>query len=122
VQGLFNAKRTAGQLPILLALPGLRLMTGATKTNASPSPYLQPQSNEPSGGQVALGLLLMTGGVTYMFVHNAPYSNTRFAALRTSYLAGTPLPPALKAQLKEKHVAAGRNYRERMERKAARKR
>lgn len=122
VQGLFNAKRRGGQLPILLALPGLRLMTGASRTNTSPSPYVQSQKSEPSGTQVALGLLLMTGGVTYMFVHNAPYSDAKFATLRASYLAGTPLPYALRAQLKEKHVAAGRAYRERLERRAAHRR
>ncbi|MBF9236995.1 hypothetical protein I2I05_06265 [Hymenobacter sp. BT683] len=122
VQGLFNAKRLGGQLPILLALPGLRLMTGASGTSTPSSPYQQPQRSEPSGGQVALGLLLMTGGVTYMFLHNAPYTDAKFDALRTSYLAGTPLPPAIRAQLKNKHVAAGRTYRERLERKAARKR
>ena len=122
MQGLFNAKRLGGQLPILLALPGLRLMTGASQTSAPASPYLQPQRSEPSGGQVALGLLLMTGGVTYMFVHNAPYTDAKFATLRTSYLSGTPLPRALQTQLKQKHMATGRAYRERMERKAARRR
>ncbi len=120
--GLFLAKRLGGQLPILLALPGLRLMTGASSTNLPASPYVQPQNNEPSGGQVALGLALMTGGVAYMFIHNAPYSQTKFEALRTSYLAGSPLPPALRAQLKTKHVASGRAYRERLERRAARHR
>lgn len=122
VQGLFNAKRLGGQLPILLALPGLRLMTGATKTNTSPSSYGQPQSSDPSSGQVAAGLLLALGGVTYMFVHNAPYSDAKFATLRDNYLAGSPLPHSLRLQLKEKHLAAGRAYRERMERKAARRR
>ena len=122
VQGLFNAKRRGGQLPILLALPGLRLMTGATTTNVSPSPYVQSQSSAPSSGQVALGLLLMTGGVAYMYIHNAPYSDARFAALRADYLAGGPLPNSFRGQLKEKHLAAGRTYRERMERKAARRR
>ncbi|MDO7853584.1 hypothetical protein [Hymenobacter convexus] len=123
VQGYFNAKRLAGQLPILLALPGLRLMTGATKTgSSSPSPYVQTQSSDPSGGQVAAGLLLMAGGVTYMFVHNAPYSDQKFSALRASYLAGTPLPPGIRARLKPQHLAAGRKYRERLERRAARRR
>ena len=122
VQGYFNAKRLGGQLPILVALPGLRLMTGATKTNASTSPYAPTQSSDPPAGQVAAGLLLMAGGVTYMFVHNAPYSDTKFRALRDSYLAGTPLPPAIRAKLKPQHVEAGRKYRERLERKAARRR
>ncbi|WP_310390999.1 hypothetical protein [Hymenobacter sp.] len=121
VQGLFNAKQLGGRLPILLALPGLRLMTGAAKTNTSAPPSVQPQSSEPSGGQVAAGLLLMTGGVAYMFIHNAPYTDAKFATLRASYLAGGPLPHALRAQLKEKHIAAGRTYREKMERKAARR-
>jgi hypothetical protein len=122
VQGLFNARRLAGQLPILLALPGLRLMTGATKTNTSPSPYAQSQSSDPPAGQVALGLLLAAGGVTYMFVHNAPYTDAKFKALHDDYLAGHPLPPALRAQLKPKHIEAGRTYRERMERRASRRR
>ncbi|HEX8657211.1 MAG TPA: hypothetical protein VF690_06745 [Hymenobacter sp.] len=122
VLGLFLAKRLGGQLPILLALPGLRLMTGASKTNVPSSPYVQPQNNDPSSGQVALGLALMTGGVAYMFIHNAPYSAAKFDALRTSYLAGTPLPTDLHAQLKAKHIASGRAFRERLERKAARRR
>ncbi|MDB5267568.1 MAG: hypothetical protein JWP58_608 [Hymenobacter sp.] len=122
VQGLFNARRLAGQLPILLALPGLRLMTGASKTNVSPSPYVQTQSSDPSAGQIALGLMLMTGGVTYMFVHNAPYSDAKFKLLHDEYLAGHPLPPALRAQLKPRHIEAGRTYRERMERRASRRR
>ncbi|MFD2718077.1 hypothetical protein ACFST9_05085 [Hymenobacter monticola] len=122
VQGFFNARRLGGQLPILLALPGLRLMTGATKTGTpSPSPYVQTQRSDPSGGQVAAGLLLMAGGVTYMFVHNAPYSDKKFSALRTSYLAGAPLPPEIRARLKPQHLAAGRKYRERLERRAARR-
>ena len=122
VLGLFLAKRLGGQLPILLALPGLRLMTGASGTsNNSSSPYA-PQRSEPSGGQVALGLALMTGGVAYMFIHNAPYSTRKFEALRTSYLAGAALPPALRAQLKAKHITSGRTYRERLERRAARRR
>ncbi|MFC7670309.1 hypothetical protein ACFQT0_25310 [Hymenobacter humi] len=64
----------------------------------------------------------MAGGVTYMFVHNAPYSDAKFTALRDNYLAGKPLPRTIRTQLKEKHLAAGRAYRERMERKAARRR
>ncbi|GAB3855375.1 hypothetical protein GCM10028822_26150 [Hymenobacter terrigena] len=122
VQGLFNAKRLGGQLPILLALPGLRLMTGATKTSAPASPYIQTQSSDPPAGQIALGLALMTGGVVYMFVHNAPYSDAKFKLLHDEYLAGHPLPPALRAQLKPKHVEAGRKYREKMERRASRRR
>jgi hypothetical protein len=123
VQGYFNAKRLVGQLPILLALPGLRLMTGATKTgSSSPSPYVQStQSSDPPAGQVAAGLLLMAGGVTYMYVHNAPYSDKKFSALRASYLAGAPLPPGIRARLKPQHLAAGRKYRERLERRAARR-
>lgn len=122
VQGLFLAKRLGGQLPILLALPGLRLMTGASQTTNSSSAYGPPQASAPPAGQVALGLALMTGGVAYMFIHNAPYSDEKFAALRTSYLAGSPLPLALRAQLKPKHVASGRTYRERLERRAIRRR
>ena len=122
VQGLFLAKRLNGQLPILLALPGLRLLTGATQTNTTAGPYGPPQASAPPAGQVALGLALITGGVAYMFVHNAPYSDGKFAALRAGYLAGTPLPPALRTQLKAKHTVSGRSYRERLERRAARRR
>ena len=122
VLGLFLAKRLGGQLPIVLALPGLRLMTGATQTNTSTAPYGQPQSSAPPAGQVALGLALTAGGVAYMFIHNAPYSDGKFEALRTSYLAGTPLPPALRARLKPNHMVSGRTYRERLERRAARRR
>lgn len=122
VLGLFLAKRLGGQLPILLALPGLRLMTGATQTNTSTASYGQPQSSDPPAGQVALGLALMTGGVAYMFIHNAPYSDAKFEALRTGYLAGAPLPSVLRTQLKAKHITSGRTYRERLERRAARRR
>ena len=121
VRGFFNAKQLGGQLPLLLALPGLRLMTGASNTDYSPSPYVQPQSNAPGAGQVAAGLALMAGGLVYMFVHNAPYSNAHFEALRTSYLAGQPLPAAIRTHLKPKHLTEGRAYRERLERKAARR-
>lgn len=121
VQGLFNAKRLNGQLPILLALPGLRLMTGSDAASNAGPPGVSSRT-EPSGGQVAAGLLLTAGGLGYMFIHNAPYSDPKFAELRARYLAGTPLPASLRAQLKPKHVAAGRAYRARLERKAARKR
>ena len=121
VRGFFNAKLLGGRLPLLLALPGLRLMTGATNTDYSPSPYIQPQSSAPGAGQVAAGLVLMAGGVVYMFMHNTPYTNAKFEALRTNYLAGQPLPAAIRTHLKPKHSVAGRTYRERMERKAARR-
>lgn len=121
VQGLFNARRLNGQLPILLALPGLRLMTGSDAGSNAGSPAVSAR-NEPSGGQVAAGLLLTAGGVAYMFLHNAPYSDAKFAELRASYLAGTPLPSDLRVKLKERHIAQGRVYRARLERKAARKR
>ncbi|MVN78666.1 hypothetical protein GO988_20220 [Hymenobacter sp. HMF4947] len=121
VQGFFNAKRFGGQLPLILALPGLRLMTGASNTNTSPSPYIQTQNSEPGAGQVAAGLALMAGGVVYMFLHNAPYTDAKFEILRNGYLAGQPLSPAIRRQLKPKHLAQGRAYRERLERKAARR-
>ncbi|MFD1872021.1 hypothetical protein [Hymenobacter bucti] len=121
VRGFFLAKNFAGQLPLTLALPGLRLMAGGTNTDYTPSPYLQPQTSKPGGGQVAAGLALMAGGVAYMFIHNAPYTNAKYEALRTDYLAGKPLPTAIRTKLKPKHLAAGRAYRERQERKAARR-
>jgi hypothetical protein len=122
VRGLFNAKKFAGQLPLTLALPGLRLMTGASgTTNYSPSPYIQPQTSKPDGGQVAAGLVLMAGGVAYWLIHNAPYTNAKYDALRADLLAGKPLPATLRTKLKPKHLAAGRAYRERMDRRAARR-
>ena len=63
VRGFFLAKNFAGQLPFVLALPGLRLMTGASNTDYSPSPYVQTQSSSPGADQVAAGLALMAGGV-----------------------------------------------------------
>ncbi|AMJ64587.1 hypothetical protein [Hymenobacter sp. PAMC 26628] len=121
VQGFFNAKQLGGQLPLLLALPGLRLMTGASNTNYSPSPYLQSQSSEPGTGQVVAGLALMAGGAAYMFIHNAPYTATKFATLRNDYLAGKPLPADIRTKLKARHLVQGRAYRERLDRKAARR-
>ncbi|MCC2547592.1 hypothetical protein LJY25_14135 [Hymenobacter sp. BT175] len=121
VQGMFNAKRLGGQLPMLVALPALRLMTGASGSSSSTPPG-QGQQDEASPEMVAAGLLLAAGGLTYMFVHNAPYSDAKFSALRTSYLAGQPLPATIRTKLKPKHMADGRTYRERMERRAARRR
>ena len=121
VRGFFLAKNFVGQLPLLLALPGLRLMTGASNTDYSPSPYLQPQSSGPGAGQVAAGLALMAGGVAYMFIHNAPYTNAKYDALRTGYLAGQPLPASIRTKLKPKHLQDGRTYRERLERRAVRR-
>jgi hypothetical protein len=121
VRGFFLAKDFAGRLPLILALPGIRLMAGASNTDYSPSPYLQTQSSKPSGGQVAAGLALMAGGVGYWLIHNAPYTDAKYDALRTDYLAGKPLPAAIRTKLKPKHLTAGRAYRERIERKAARR-
>jgi hypothetical protein len=121
VRGMFLAKNFAGQLPLLLALPGLRLMTGASNTDLPSSPYLQPQTSKPSGGQVAAGLALMAGGVAYWLIHNAPYTNAKYDALRTDYLAGKPLPASIRTKLKPKYLTSGRAYRERLERKAARR-
>ena len=121
VVGLFNAKRFGGSLPLVLALPGLRLMTGATKTNSAPGPYGQAQANsDPPAGQVAAGLLLGLGGVVYMFVHNAPYTNAKLKIVCDNFLLGQPLPAHLRDQLKPKHFSSGRAYREKMERRAAR--
>ena len=44
VLGLFLAKRLGGQLPLVLALPGLRLMTGATQTTTSKLPTASPKT------------------------------------------------------------------------------
>jgi hypothetical protein len=121
VRGLFLAKDFAGKLPLILALPGLRLMTGASNTDLPPSPYLQPQTSKPSGGQVAAGLVMMAGGVAYWLIHNAPYTNAKYDELRTDYLAGKPLPSSIGTKLKPKYLVSGRAYRERLERKAARR-
>lgn len=121
VRGFFLAKDFAGRLPLILALPGLRLMTGASNTDLPPSPYLQPQTSKPGSGQVAAGLALMAGGVAYWIIHNAPYTNAKYDALRADYLAGKPLPTAISTKLKPKYLVSGRAYRERLERKAARR-
>lgn len=121
VRGFFLAKNFVGQLPLVLALPGLRLMTGASSTDYSPSPYVQSQSSNPGTGQVVAGLALMAGGVAYMFIHNAPYTDAKYNALRADYLAGKPLPASIRTKLKPKHLADGRTYRERMERRAVRR-
>lgn len=120
VQGFFNSKRDGGRLPLVLALPGLRLLSGATATNSSPAIPGQTQNTEVSGGRVAAGLLLAGGGLVYMLVHNAPYTDEKFAEVRNNYLAGKGLPASIRAKLKPKHYVAGRIYREKMERKAAR--
>jgi hypothetical protein len=121
VRGYFLAKNFAGQLPLVLALPGLRLMVGAGTTDYSPSPYLQPQTSKPGGGQIAAGLALMGGGVAYWLIHNAPYTDAKYNALRNDYLAGKPLPAAIRTKLKPKHLTAGRAYHERLARRAARR-
>lgn len=119
VLGLFVAKRTAGQLPALGIMPAARLLVG---TKQAPNSSSVITRTEPDPTQVAGGLLLMAGVTTYMFIHNAPYTKAKYNALAGQYTAGGTLPPAIRAQLREKHFAQGRNYRERLERQQARRR
>ncbi|MET4075884.1 hypothetical protein [Hymenobacter sp. UYCo722] len=121
VTGLFMARRSAGTWPLVILLPVARIMAGATATTPASSPYA-PQQAAPSDGAVAAGLGLMGAGLVFMLVHNAPYSQAHLAALQTSYKAGQPLPATIRQKLRPQHLTAGRRYRERLERRAARQR
>lgn len=121
VTGLFMARRSAGAWPLVILLPVARIMAGATATTPASSPYA-PQQAAPSDGSVAAGLGLMGAGLVFMLVHNAPYSQARLATLQDAYRAGQPLPAAIRHKLRPHHLVAGRRYRERQERRAARRR
>ncbi|GAA3981808.1 hypothetical protein [Hymenobacter antarcticus] len=121
VQGLFLARRSAGTWPLVALLPIARILTGSGAATSSSSPYA-PQPAKASDNSVAVGLGLMSAGLAFMLIHNAPYTKAHFEQLRTGYLAGTPLPPALRQKLRPRHLAQGRRYRERMDRRAQRHR
>ncbi|MDU0372888.1 hypothetical protein ACFPAF_20990 [Hymenobacter endophyticus] len=122
VAALFSGKRLAGQLPVLAVLPAARLLSGSSEAdrqyNVNTGQY---EESKPSAGAVIAGLGLAIGGVTYMFVHNAPYSNAKYAELVAASQAGAPIPTKWRAQLKPKHFGQGRELRNKMLRREARK-
>lgn len=122
VAALFQNKRLVGQLPVLAILPAARLMSGSSEANRQYNVYTgQYEENKPSAGAVIAGLGLAIGGVTYMFIHNAPYSNARYAELVTASQAGAPIPAKWRTQLKPKHFTQGHELRNRVLRREARK-
>jgi hypothetical protein len=122
VAALFQNKRLMGQLPALAVLPAARLLSGSSEADGQYNVYTgQFEESEPSAGAVVAGLGLAIGGVTYMFIHNAPYSNAKYAELVTASQAGAPIPAKWRAQLKPKHFGQGRELRNRMLRREARK-
>lgn len=70
---------------------------------------------------VPWGLGLMSAGIAFMLIHNAPYTKAHFAKRRACYLAGKLLPVALRQKLLPRHLVQGRRYRERMDRWAQRR-
>ena len=120
VQGLFLSRRSAGAWPLVVMLPMARILTGSTTTGPNSSSPYAPQTAPPSDNSVALGLGLMGAGLTYMFVHNAPYTNARYQTLRLAYNNGQPLPANIRQHLRPRHLEKGRQYRQRMERRALR--
>ncbi|WP_426490351.1 hypothetical protein [Hymenobacter sp. 102] len=122
VAALFQSKRLMGQLPTLTLLPAARLLSGSSAADGQYNVYTgQFEENKPSAGAVAAGLGLAIGSVAYMFIHNAPYSNAKYAELVAAAQAGTPIPAKWRAQLKPKHFDQGRELRTRMLRREARK-
>ena len=122
VQGLFLVRRSAGAWPLVVMLPMARILTGSTATSPNSSSPYAPQTAPPSDNSVALGLGMMSAGLVYMLVHNAPYSNARYEMLRRAYSSGQPLPATIRQKLRPRHLEKGRQYRQRMERKALRRR
>ncbi|MCA8832743.1 hypothetical protein [Hymenobacter pini] len=122
VAALFQNKRLVGQLPVLAVLPAARLLSGSSEADRQYNVYTgQYEENKPSAGAVVAGLGLAIGGVAYMFIHNAPYSNAKYAELVTASQSGAPIPAKWRAQLKPKHFDQGRELRNRMLRREARK-
>jgi hypothetical protein len=122
VLGLFVAKRFAGQLPSLGLVPLGGLLAGSSNADGEYN-YTTGRFEEskPSAGAVAAGLTMALGSVVYMYIHNAPYSMAKFDALRVACEAGAPIPAGLRAQIKPQHFDQGREMRNRLARKAARK-
>jgi len=120
VAGLFMARRSVGTWPLVVLLPVARILAGATGTTPASSPYA-PQQAASSDGAVAAGLGLMGAGLVFMLVHNAPYSQAHLAGLQAAYKAGQPLPATIRQKLRPQHLTAGRRYRQRLERRAARR-
>lgn len=122
VLGLFIAKRFAGQLPALLLTPVGAALAGTSNADGEYNYTTgQFEEREPSTGAVIGGLALAFGGVAYMYIHNAPYSMAKFESLKLAYEGGAPLPATLRAQIKPKHFDQGREWRNKLARKAARK-
>ncbi|AHJ96161.1 hypothetical protein [Hymenobacter swuensis] len=122
VAALFQNMRLMGQLPALAVLPAARLLSGSSEADQQYNVYTgQYEENEPSAGAVIAGLGLAIGGVTYMFIHNAPYSNAKYTELVTASRAGAPIPVKWRAQLKPKHFDQGQELRKRMLHREARK-
>jgi hypothetical protein len=121
VRGLFMKRRTAGAWPLVILLPVARILTGSGATSSNTSPYA-PKTSPPSDNSVGLGLGLMGAGLVYMLVHNAPYTNNRYLELSQAYNNGQPLPTRFREKLRPRHLELGRKYRQRMERKAQRRR
>ena len=120
VRGLFLGRRSAGTWPLIVMLPVARILTGSTATSPA-SPYA-PQTAAPTDNSVALGLGLMGAGLAYMLIHNAPYTNARYEALLLAYNNGQPLPANIRQCLRPRHLEKGRQYRQRLERRALRHR
>ncbi|SHJ15738.1 hypothetical protein SAMN02745146_2473 [Hymenobacter daecheongensis DSM 21074] len=118
VSALFAMKRAGGRWPLLLALPGLRLMAG---TQRDYNVYTGHWEETPaSGAAVAAGLGLMCAGLTFMLVRNSTYSMLTLLDLQTAHADGKSLPPAYRAQLRPRHFAKAAKWRGKYTRKAAR--
>lgn len=121
VQGLFLSRRSAGTWPLVVLLPVARILTGSTATSPNSSSPYAPQTAPPSDNSVALGLGLMGAGLTYMLLHNAPYTKAHYQTLSFAYGNGQPLPANIRQGLRPRHLEKGRQYRQRLERRALRR-
>ncbi|UOQ54757.1 hypothetical protein [Hymenobacter cellulosivorans] len=81
----------------------------------------QFEDKKASGAAVAAGLGLVVGSMTYMIVHNSPYSKAKLAEVRAACEAGAPIPARIRVLLKPRHFEAGREERNRELRRASRK-
>lgn len=121
VQGLFLSRRSAGTWPLVVLLPVARILTGSTATSPNSSSPYAPQTAPSSDNSVALGLGLMGAGLTYMLLHNAPYTKAHYQTLSFAYGNGQPLPANIRQGLRPRHLEKGRQYRQRLERRALRR-